>query len=104
MSIRDEGGQFFVQHQNAYDKVREPGTLSVYDPKKRIPLPKVDNDQETMRVWKLLMANQGGDVEEERDMDNEKWWEEQRNIFRGRVDSFIARMHLIQGKLSHLSS
>ncbi|GFS45802.1 demeter-like 1 [Actinidia rufa] len=88
---------FFVQHQNAYDKVREPGTLSVYNPKKRNPLPKVDNDQETMRVWKLLMANQGGDVEEERDMDNEKWWEEQRNIFRGRVDSFIARMHLIQG-------
>ncbi|GFY84537.1 demeter-like 1 [Actinidia rufa] len=97
LSIRDEGGQLFVQHQNAYDKVREPGTLSVYDPKKRIPLPKVDNDQETMRVWKLLMANQGGDVEEERDMDKEKWWEDQRNIFRGRVDSFIARMHLIQG-------
>ncbi|XP_057478542.1 protein ROS1A-like isoform X2 [Actinidia eriantha] len=97
LSIRDKGGQLFVQHQNAYDKVREPGTLSVYNPKKRNPLPKVDNDQETMRVWKLLMANQGGDVEEERDMDNEKWWEEQRNIFRGRVDSFIARMHLIQG-------
>ncbi|PSS32871.1 DEMETER-like protein [Actinidia chinensis var. chinensis] len=97
LSIRDEGGQLFVQHQNAYDKVREPGTLSVYNPKKRNPLPKVDNDQETMRVWKLLMANQGGDVEEKRDMDNEKWWEEQRNIFRGRVDSFIARMHLIQG-------
>ena len=56
-----------------------------------------------MRMWKLLLANQGGDVEEERDMDKVKW-EEQRNIFRGRVDSFIARMHLIQGKLSHLSS
>lgn len=31
------------------------------------------------------------------DADKAKWWEEERNVFRGRVDSFIARMHLIQG-------
>ncbi|KAJ1419493.1 Permuted single zf-CXXC unit [Sesbania bispinosa] len=31
------------------------------------------------------------------DEDKAKWWEEERNVFRGRADSFIARMHLVQG-------
>nr|GMC58977.1 transcriptional activator DEMETER-like [Ipomoea batatas] len=26
-----------------------------------------------------------------------KWWEEEREVFQGRADSFIARMHLVQG-------
>ncbi|MED6160635.1 hypothetical protein PIB30_053230 [Stylosanthes scabra] len=31
------------------------------------------------------------------DEDKAKWWEEERKVFRGRADSFIARMHLVQG-------
>jgi hypothetical protein len=31
------------------------------------------------------------------DKDKEKWLDEERKIFRGRIDSFIARMHLVQG-------
>ncbi|CAJ1976666.1 unnamed protein product [Sphenostylis stenocarpa] len=64
--------------------------------KKHKPKPKVDLDPETERTWKLLMGkggNEGLEGIEEKD----KWWEGERNVFRGRVDSFIARMHLIQG-------
>ncbi|KAK9101329.1 hypothetical protein Scep_024759 [Stephania cephalantha] len=68
----------------------------LFDPvKKRKPRPKVDLDPETDRVWKLLMYKEGIDADE--DANKEKQWEEERRIFSGRVDSFIARMHLIQG-------
>ncbi|EHA8586973.1 protein ROS1A-like [Cocos nucifera] len=63
--------------------------------RKRRPRARVDLDPETNRVWKLLMGKEGGD--EGIDMDKGKWWEEERRVLRGRVDSFIARMHLVQG-------
>ncbi|RZR86042.1 hypothetical protein BHM03_00013166 [Ensete ventricosum] len=62
--------------------------------KKRRPRPKVDLDPETNRVWNLLMGKEVGDGTER---DKEKWWAEERRVFCGRVDSFIARMHLVQG-------
>ncbi|KAK9057183.1 hypothetical protein SSX86_024550 [Deinandra increscens subsp. villosa] len=65
-------------------------------PKKRKFLPKVDLDNETLRVWKLLMENDESEPVEDTDKNKEEWWETQRNIFRGRVESFIAKMHLIQ--------
>ncbi|CAH1413573.1 unnamed protein product [Lactuca virosa] len=60
-------------------------------------LAKVDLDEESERVWKIVMENDGSQPFEEMDNDKKEWWERQRNIFRGRVDSFIAKMHLIQG-------
>ncbi|XP_074582703.1 protein ROS1A-like [Curcuma longa] len=65
--------------------------------KKRRPRPKVDLDHETNRVWKLLMGKEGGDSDQGTNAEKEKWWEVERQVFRGRVDSFIARMHLVQG-------
>ncbi|URE45550.1 hypothetical protein MUK42_26453 [Musa troglodytarum] len=65
--------------------------------KKRRPRPKVDLDAETFRVWNLLMGTGGDDIVVENDSEKEKHWEEERNVFHGRVDSFIARMHLVQG-------
>ncbi|XP_020260622.1 protein ROS1-like isoform X2 [Asparagus officinalis] len=64
--------------------------------KKRKPRPKVDLDPESDRVWRLLMGKESGEGKGT-NIDKEKWWEEERRIFRGRADSFIARMHLIQG-------
>ncbi|GMP88620.1 hypothetical protein CsSME_00040538 [Camellia sinensis var. sinensis] len=96
LRISNEHGQLIVYNQNAYGTDGGHGPVIPYNPKKRKPPPKVDIDQETMRVWKLLMENGGEDVEGEKAEDKEKWWEEQREVFRGRVDSFIARMHLIQ--------
>ncbi|XP_074558371.1 protein ROS1A-like isoform X2 [Curcuma longa] len=65
--------------------------------KKRRPRPKVDLDHETNRVWNLLMGKEVGNNDQGTDVEKEKWWEEERQVFRGRVDSFIARMHLVQG-------
>ncbi|KAI0494494.1 hypothetical protein KFK09_024632 [Dendrobium nobile] len=63
------------------------------------PRAKVDLDPESNKVWKLLMGKDccKGDVHEHSDVDKDKWWVEERRVFRGRVDSFIARMHLVQG-------
>lgn len=55
-------------------------------------------DPETDRIWKLLMGIEGSESAEATDKDKEKWWEGEREVFRGRADSFIARMHLVQGK------
>ncbi|XP_077235874.1 protein ROS1A-like isoform X2 [Tasmannia lanceolata] len=65
--------------------------------KKRRPRAKVDLDLETNRVWKLLMWKEGSEDTEGMDADKEKWWENERRVFRGRAESFIARMHLVQG-------
>uniref|UniRef100_A0A803NWS7 HhH-GPD domain-containing protein n=1 Tax=Cannabis sativa TaxID=3483 RepID=A0A803NWS7_CANSA len=65
--------------------------------KKRKPRPKVDLDPETNRIWNLLMGKEGSEDQEGTDKKKEKWWEEERKVFSGRVDSFIARMHLVQG-------
>ncbi|EOA28463.1 hypothetical protein CARUB_v10024677mg [Capsella rubella] len=65
--------------------------------KKRRPRPKVDLDDETDRVWKLLLENINSEGIDGSDEQKAKWWEEERNVFRGRADSFIARMHLVQG-------
>ncbi|KAF8397816.1 hypothetical protein HHK36_016740 [Tetracentron sinense] len=88
------------EEQNALVPYRGDGKMvpfeGTFDPtKKRKPRPKVDLDPETHRVWKLLMGKEEG--VEGTDKDKEKWWEEERRVFRGRADSFIARMHLVQG-------
>ncbi|KAL2536159.1 protein ROS1-like [Forsythia ovata] len=68
------------------------------DPLKRRkpPPPKVDFDRETMIICNLLMENDGSEVREEVDKDNAKSRKE-REMFCGRTDTFIARMHAIQG-------
>ncbi|WZZ49180.1 hypothetical protein YC2023_049287 [Brassica napus] len=58
---------------------------------------KVHIDNETDRVWKLLMESIDSEGVDGSDEKKAKWWEEERNVFRGRADSFIARMHLVQG-------
>ncbi|KAM7263421.1 hypothetical protein ACFE04_001104 [Oxalis oulophora] len=65
--------------------------------RKRKPRPKVDLDDETNRVWKLLLADINSEGIDGTDEDKTKWWEEERSVFQGRADSFIARMRLVQG-------
>ncbi|XP_057827199.2 DNA glycosylase/AP lyase ROS1 isoform X1 [Cryptomeria japonica] len=70
-----------------------------FDPlKKRKHRPKVDLDAETNRVWKLLMGKASEeDKQASNDEEKQRKLEEERQVFRGRVDSFIARMRLVQG-------
>ncbi|KAL8239630.1 hypothetical protein R6Q59_016197 [Mikania micrantha] len=59
--------------------------------KKRKPRPKVDLDPETDRLWRLLMGNEGSEATETVDKDKENLWEDERRVFRGQADSFIAK-------------
>ncbi|GAB4844423.1 hypothetical protein Ancab_037787 [Ancistrocladus abbreviatus] len=87
--------------QNAIVPYKGGGTIVPYEEfdliKKRKPRPKVDLDPETNRIWKLLMGKEASDDNKEMDDEKAKWWEEEQKVFRGRADSFIARMHLVQG-------
>ncbi|PKA61546.1 Transcriptional activator DEMETER [Apostasia shenzhenica] len=84
------------QAQNALAPyVGDESMLVPYLKKRRRPRAKVELDSETNRVWMLLMGRNEDDETE--DVDKDKWWEEERRVFRGRVDSFIARMRLVQG-------
>ncbi|KAL3536157.1 hypothetical protein ACH5RR_004618 [Cinchona calisaya] len=65
--------------------------------RKRRPRPKVDLDDETSRVWKLLLEDINNDGIDGTDQQKAQWWEDEREVFRGRANSFIARMHLVQG-------
>ncbi|KAL6974764.1 hypothetical protein U1Q18_050378 [Sarracenia purpurea var. burkii] len=89
------------QEQNAIVAYKGYGTMVPYEAfdliKKRKPRPKVDLDPETNRIWKLLMGGEGIEGTEADAKNKEKWWDEERKVFRGRADSFIARMHLVQG-------
>ncbi|XP_062219054.1 protein ROS1A-like [Phragmites australis] len=58
---------------------------------------KVNIDPVTALMWNLLMGPDMGDGVKGLDKDKEKWLDDERRVFRGRVDSFIARMHLVQG-------
>ncbi|GLT64372.1 hypothetical protein SLA2020_368710 [Shorea laevis] len=85
------------QEQNALVLYTRDGTVVPYAMKKRRPRPKVDLDEETNRVWKLLLGNINSEGIDGTDEEKARWWEEERKIFRGRAESFIARMHLVQG-------
>lgn len=61
--------------------------------------PKVEIDDETNRVWRLLLEDINSQGIDGTDEDNTKKWEEERNIYSERAASFISRMHLIQGDM-----
>ncbi|XP_055830723.1 transcriptional activator DEMETER [Solanum dulcamara] len=85
--------------QKALVPYKGSGTIIPYEGfdliKRRKPRPRVDLDPETNRLWNVLMGKEGS--AETMDKDNEKWWEDERKVVRGRVDSFVARMRLVQG-------
>ena len=106
LNLNGSGDGLQKHDQNALVVYKGDGALIPYEGdfiKKRKPRPKVDLDPETNRIWNLLMGKEGSEDLEQNDKEKEKWWEEERKVFRGRVDSFIARMHLVQGALSYCS-
>ncbi|KAK7279492.1 hypothetical protein RJT34_24545 [Clitoria ternatea] len=109
LNINTEARNLIIHEQNALIPYKQQSSLVQGDGiiipfqdsfgpiKKQHPRPKVDLDDETDRVWRLLMLDINSHGIDGTDEDKAKWWEEERNVFRGRVDSFIARMHLVQG-------
>lgn len=51
-------------------------------------------DEETMRVWGILTQERG---HKENDEMKEKYWEEIRKVYNDMAETFINRMHCIQG-------
>ncbi|XP_068651410.1 transcriptional activator DEMETER-like isoform X2 [Aristolochia californica] len=95
----DGGGEKFMpEPHTALVPYTLGGHIVPYDgdpaKKRRKPRPKVYLDAETNRVWKLLMWKEGS---ENTGPEKAKQWEEERQVFVGRANSFIARMHLVQG-------
>jgi hypothetical protein len=101
LNLSEGSNKLVGQEQNAVVVYRGDGALVPYAGaefmKRRKPRPKVDLDPESNRIWNLLMGKEESKGVEGTDKEKEKWWEEERKVFRGRTDSFIARMHLIQG-------
>uniref|UniRef100_A0A0E0K005 Uncharacterized protein n=1 Tax=Oryza punctata TaxID=4537 RepID=A0A0E0K005_ORYPU len=64
--------------------------------KKRGSRAEVKIDPVTDLMWNLLMAPDRCEGVEGMDEDKERFLEEERRVFQGRIDSFIARMHLVQ--------
>lgn len=58
--------------------------------------PEVALDPGTLRMWNLIMKIDDGTSKDQKTRD-EKWWEKEREVFGGRIQSFTARMHLILG-------
>ncbi|XVE68636.1 hypothetical protein DITRI_Ditri09bG0084800 [Diplodiscus trichospermus] len=100
LTLDETSNKAKVEVKNALVVYKGPGMVVPYEGlefiKKKKPRPKVDIDPETNRIWNLLMGKAGEDIEGT-DKEKEKWWEEERRVFNGRVDTFIARMHLVQG-------
>ncbi|CAK9237622.1 unnamed protein product [Sphagnum troendelagicum] len=84
-------------------KGKEGGLIPYEGPflplRKRKPRPKVVLDTETVRVWKLLMGR-GGNPEADSDADKELKWEQERCAMKAQAETFISRMHLVQGDRS----
>ncbi|XP_050363845.1 transcriptional activator DEMETER-like isoform X2 [Argentina anserina] len=101
LSINGGCNESMEQEQNALVPYKGDGALVPYERseyiKKRKARPRVELDSETNRVWNLLMGKEGSEGTEGSDKEKEKHWENERRVFQGRVDSFIARMHLVQG-------
>lgn len=99
---------YYMNHeQNALVLYSRDGTIVSFQDsfdlvQKRRPRPKVELDEETNRVWKLLMQDINSEGIDGTDEEKARRWEEERRVFHGRVDSFIARMHLVQGSNSLL--
>ncbi|KAL6998100.1 hypothetical protein U1Q18_008227 [Sarracenia purpurea var. burkii] len=85
------------EEKNALVLYQRDGTIVPFEGpfnqvRKRRPRPKIDFDEETSRVWKLLLEsinNEGIDRSHRTDEEKVKWWEEERRVFPGRADSFI---------------
>ncbi|XP_073126216.1 transcriptional activator DEMETER [Henckelia pumila] len=101
LNINTSGKEIGQEERSALVPYRGDGAIVSYEAfdliKKRRPRPKVDLDPETNRLWNLLMGKETSESAEAIGDDKQQWWEKERKVLCNRADSFIARMHLVQG-------
>jgi hypothetical protein len=56
-------------------------------------------DEETLRVWNLLLAERGHNEHDESN-EQKRYWNETRDFYKKRFDMFLCRMRIIQGMFS----
>lgn len=95
LCISDVNNQLVVRDQKVSGAIL-PYKVKFDSSKRQKLLPKVDLDAETLRVWKLLMETDGSE-DIGGDDETKKNWDSVREMFHGRIDSFISCMHQIQG-------
>lgn len=66
---------------------------------KKKELGRVYLDPRNITVWNLLIQNESNFGKEKVDTNTEKWWENERKVFRGRIGAFNALLHPILGKV-----
>jgi len=88
-NVRKNSGELVL-----YKRRKNSGELVLY----KRPLLKVNVkfDEETLRVWNLLVAESRHD---EKDEHKRRYWEEIREAYHEAVESFLARVHIVQGIL-----
>lgn len=114
LTIRDGGSQLPLQcnkadgPSNVHNAVvpyqvgpsSERGALvphQIKEKRKKLK-PEVVLDPGTLRMWNLIMNIDDGTTKDQTsNEDMEKWWQKEREVFEGRIQSFTARMHLILG-------
>nr|AAS79601.1 putative endonuclease III protein [Ipomoea trifida]BAF37786.1 hypothetical protein [Ipomoea trifida] len=106
LQISDEHGQLVVRDLNLHGAVipfnnKFDGAIIPYnnklEKKRKMPMPKVDLDPESLRRWNLLMETDASELPEDEDEKKKKDWEEQKEIFCSRLKEFITCMHVLQG-------
>ncbi|XP_065856179.1 DNA glycosylase/AP lyase ROS1-like isoform X2 [Euphorbia lathyris] len=86
------------EQQNALVARRREGTIVPLKPIKKKPIrAQVVEDEETIRVFNLLIKNIDSEGIDGTDDGTRRWWTNERELFRTRASSFIARMHEVQG-------
>ncbi|KAL1193934.1 DEMETER-like protein 2 [Cardamine amara subsp. amara] len=84
------------QEQKALVPHKKDGSVMPYPNAKNFQS-KVKVDDETKRVWKLLMVSSQSEGIDGSDEEKKQWWSDERKLFQDRANSFIARMRLVQG-------
>ncbi|KAM0960559.1 hypothetical protein ACFX15_024989 [Malus domestica] len=104
LNLNGRCSKILEHEQNALVPYKGDGAVVPHERfiKKCKPWPKAELDPETNRIWSLLMGKEGSGGIEGIDKKKEKYWEEERKVFQGRVESFIARMHLVQGTIPYI--
>lgn len=65
----------------------------------------VDIDEESERVYNMLMSNGGNSYDEEAEANSKKkeYWATERELTKDRVNSFISTLREIQGTINSIS-
>ncbi|XP_022996087.1 protein ROS1-like [Cucurbita maxima] len=89
-------GEHNLSYVNGMEGAIVPHPESLNSTKKKL-LGKVNLDPRDITMWTLITQEASDCGSEKVDVNTEKWWAHEREIFRVRIDAFNARMHLILG-------